>query len=90
MAHNQGSYMDGMRAAGDGVSRDKANQMARGLSVAGGDAFLAGYYAEMRRLGPPHLDALDAYVRRPRFPVASDGERRATRHRLDFVNNRGE
>jgi hypothetical protein len=65
MAH-KGSYMDGMRAAGDGVSRDKANQMARALSVAGGDAFLAGYYAEMRRLGPPQLDALDAYVRRPR------------------------
>ena len=43
-------YRDGMRAAGDRVTRDTANFLAQSMSVESGDAFLAGYYAELRRL----------------------------------------
>jgi hypothetical protein len=44
------AFRDGLRAAGAGVPRDIANMLARNKSVADGDAFLAGYYAELRRL----------------------------------------
>lgn len=36
-------------AAGD-VSRQTVNKMAEGMTIQEGDAFLAGYYAELRRL----------------------------------------
>jgi len=44
------AYRDGMRAAGDGVTRGAANAHALTLTINDGDAFLAGYYAELRRL----------------------------------------
>ena len=40
----------GLRAAGDKMSRVDANIVAQGLTVREGDAFLAAYYSELRRL----------------------------------------
>ena len=40
----------GLRAAGDNVGRAQANAMANNLPVAQGDAYLAAYYSELRRL----------------------------------------
>ena len=40
----------GLRAAGDAMSRADANIVAQGLTVREGDAFLAAYYSELRRL----------------------------------------
>lgn len=52
--HNQTAMIEahrnGLRAAGDSMPRDKANETARALPTEQGDAFLAGYYAELRRL----------------------------------------
>ena len=42
-------FRDGMRAALN-LSREQVNIYARALPVAQGDAYLAGYYAERRRL----------------------------------------
>jgi hypothetical protein len=42
----------GMRAAGNNMPRANANIVAAGLSVREGDAFLAAYYSELRRLNP--------------------------------------
>jgi hypothetical protein len=42
--------LEGMRAAGDKMERHAANTFASTLSVREGDAFLAGYYTELRRL----------------------------------------
>lgn len=44
------AFRDGMRAAGNGVTREQANALAHALPTMEGDAFLAGYYAEKRRL----------------------------------------
>jgi len=44
------AFRDGMRFAGDGKLRAEANAVANKLPVVFGDAFLAGYYAELRRL----------------------------------------
>jgi DNA polymerase IIIc chi subunit len=44
------AFRDGMRAAANGVSREQANALAHALPVREGDAFLAGYYAEKRKL----------------------------------------
>jgi hypothetical protein len=44
------AFRDGMRAACNDLSRAQANARARALPVREGDAFLAGYYAEKRRL----------------------------------------
>jgi hypothetical protein len=44
------AFRDGMRAAANNVSREQANAIAHVLSVRDGDAFLAGYYAEKRKL----------------------------------------
>jgi diadenosine tetraphosphate (Ap4A) HIT family hydrolase len=43
------AFRDGMRAAAT-LSREQANVHAHRLPVRQGDAFLAGYYAEKRRL----------------------------------------
>jgi hypothetical protein len=42
-------FRDGMRAALN-LTRAQANVYANALPVRAGDAFLAGYYAEKRRL----------------------------------------
>lgn len=44
------AFRDGMRAAGSRLSREAANACATCMPVADGDAYLAGYYAELRRL----------------------------------------
>jgi hypothetical protein len=48
------TFRDGMRAAGVTVighlTRAQANDMAKAMPVMEGDAFLAGYYAELRRM----------------------------------------
>ena len=49
------AFRDGMRAAGDHftvrrMTRVKALAIAQAFPVGEGDAFLAGYYAELRRL----------------------------------------
>ena len=41
---------DGMRAAGNRMKRAEACLVALALPTREGDAFLAGYYAELRRL----------------------------------------
>jgi hypothetical protein len=43
------AFRDGMRAALI-LTREHVNAYARKLPVREGDAFLAGYYAELRRL----------------------------------------
>jgi len=43
------AFRDGMRAALT-LTREHVNAYARKLPVREGDAFLAGYYAELRRL----------------------------------------
>ena len=57
MARNRAyteAFCDGMRAAGSTVtgrlSRAEVNAIANKLPVTEGDAFLAGYYAELRRM----------------------------------------
>jgi hypothetical protein len=42
------AFRDGMRAVFE--SRETVNQRARAMPVAEGDAFLAGFYSERRRL----------------------------------------
>jgi hypothetical protein len=42
--------LDGMRAAGSRVTRLQALGIAQSLPVQEGDAYLAGYYDEIRRL----------------------------------------
>jgi hypothetical protein len=52
MARNRAyteAFRDGMRAALN-LTREQANRYAQALPVREGDAFLAGYYAEKRRL----------------------------------------
>jgi hypothetical protein len=44
------AYREGLRMAAGDVSRQTVNKMAEGMPVREGDAFLAGYYAELRRL----------------------------------------
>lgn len=41
---------DGMRAVGDNITRGEACAHALTLTINEGDAFLAGYYAELVRL----------------------------------------
>ena len=48
----QRAKLAGMHAAGDNMSRADANIVAAGLTVREGDAFLAGFYSELRRLNP--------------------------------------
>lgn len=44
------AYREGLRMAAGDVSRQTVNKMAEGMPLRAGDAFLAGYYAELRRL----------------------------------------
>ncbi len=44
------AHREGLRAAGDRLSREAVNERARAMPVREGDAFLAGYYQELRRL----------------------------------------
>ena len=44
------AYRDGMRAAGSRTKRVQALAIAQTLPCHEGDAYLAGYYAELRRL----------------------------------------
>jgi hypothetical protein len=46
----QEAYREGLRMAAGDVSRQTVNKMAEAMPVREGDAFLAGYYAELRRL----------------------------------------
>jgi hypothetical protein len=56
-------FRDGMRAALN-LTRAQANVYANALPVRRGDAFLAGYYAELRRLkGAPVEDRVNARMR---------------------------
>lgn len=54
MLKNTEAFRDGMRAAGSTIvgklTRAEANALANTLPIKDGDAFLAGYYAELRRL----------------------------------------
>ena len=43
-------FRDGMRAATGKLSRAEVNAIANKLPIIFGDAFLAGYYAELRRM----------------------------------------
>jgi hypothetical protein len=43
------AFRDGMRAAMT-LSRDQANAFAKAMTIFEGDAYLAGYYAERRRM----------------------------------------
>jgi hypothetical protein len=44
------AYREGLRMAAVDLSRAFALKIAETMSAAAGDAFLAGYYAELRRL----------------------------------------
>jgi hypothetical protein len=44
------AYAEGLRMAACDLSRAFALKMAEAMPVREGDAFLAGYYAELRRL----------------------------------------
>lgn len=69
MAYTE-AFRDGMRAARDDhftscrISREQADAIIRALPNGEGDGYLAGYYAEMRKLrNDQETEALEAAAR---------------------------